>query len=99
MSNPRHRRLLALNAALLAALALVTFLPARSAEAQRAQRVRGQYTLAATRIQGITESGVFIIDSSNGEMVAVRWDRSRKTLAPLGFRDLAADAKGAGGAR
>lgn len=99
MHTPRHRRLLALNAALLSALALVTFLPSRSAEAQRSGRVRGQYTLATTRIQGMTESGVFIIDSSNAEMVAVHWDRARKALAPIGFRDLAADAKGTGGAR
>lgn len=99
MKTKRHHRLLALNGALLVALAGVTLLPSRTAEAQRGQRVRGQYTLAVSRILGMTESGVFIVDSSNNEMVAVHWDRSRKTLAPIGFRDLAADARGGGGAR
>jgi hypothetical protein len=82
------RSLVLLNAALLAALAGVSFIP--TADAQQA-RVRGQYSMVNGRVQGSTPDGVFIVDGSNMELVASTWDVSRKTLNFIGFRDMRAD--------
>ncbi len=97
MTHPnrsRHAGLLALNAAALAALALVSFAPG-SATAQNtpAARARGDYTMVSAKITGALESAVYVIDASNSEMIAVKWDSGRKAISGLGFRDLAADIK------
>ena len=102
----RHTGLLALNGVLIVALGAVTLLPASEAGAQRStapgadiRRARGDYTMVSGQFQGLAESGIYIIDAANQELVAVRWDRSRRNLAPIGFRDLSFDARGAGGGR
>jgi len=82
------RSLILLNAALLAALAAVSFVPA--ADAQQA-RVRGQHSMIPARVQGLTSEGVVIADSGNMEIVFTYWDDSRKTLSFMGFRDMRAD--------
>ena len=92
----RYAGLLALNAALIAAMAVVTLAPVADAQARRA---RGEYTMVAGQVQGMTEAAIYIIDSNNAELVAVRWDQSRQQLAPIGFRDLNADSKRPGGSR
>ena len=98
--NRRHSGLLALNAGLLLALGAVTLAP--MAEAQRGsttQRARGDYTMVAGRVIGVPESAIYIIDSTNQELVGVRWDRSRRSLQPIGFRDVQLDARGGRGGR
>lgn len=57
-----------------------------------ASRARGQYLLLAGRVNGSSTAGVYIIDSVNREIAAVRWDRSAKRLVPLGFRDIGVDS-------
>ena len=52
--------------------------------------------MVSGRVQGISESAVYIVDRSNQEMVVLRWDRSRKMLRGIGFRDLAEDSRRAG---
>ncbi len=95
-----HGALLALNALLLAALAATTFAPVADAQRTTApRRARGEYSMVSGQVQGLAEAAIYIIDSNNAELVAVRWDRSRRTLAPLGFRDLAADGRNRGGSR
>lgn len=90
--------LLALNGALIAALTVVTFAPI--AEGQRTpRRARGDYTMVAGQVQGMSEAAIYIIDSNNAELVAVRWDQSRKQLQPVGYRNFDADARSAGGSR
>lgn len=86
--------LIALNGILLAVLAAVSFGPgAPDASAEQARsRPRGYYTMVSAKAQGIPESAVIIVDSTNQQLVATRWDRSRRTLSGLGFRDLTADA-------
>ncbi len=91
----RYRGLIALNVAALVALALVTWSP--GATAQRVNRPRGEYTMVAALVQGVPESALFIVDSSNQEMLVLRYDRSAKTVKYIGFRDLAADTRQAGG--
>ena len=84
-----HKGLIALNAALLGALALVTLAP--GAEAQRQKRLAGQYAMLDGKIQGSQEAAVYVFDSANFELLALRWDRSRKVLNTLGYRDVAED--------
>lgn len=83
------RGLVALNVALALGLALVTLAP--SADAQRAARARGDYTMVAGAINGSTSHAIYIVDGANQEMVALRWNESSKSLDGIGFRDLAAD--------
>lgn len=94
MSTSRYRGLIALNGALIVVLALVV-LGGRAADAQapRASRAHGQYTMVTAQVQGQTEAAIIVIDAANQEMAALRWDRSRRVLQPLGYRDLDADAQ------
>lgn len=88
------RGLIGLNLALAGLLAIVTFAPGAGAQPQpRRTRPHGQYAMVSCKIQGQTESGIFVVDSANEEMIALRWDRSRKVLSGIGFRDLAGDAQ------
>ncbi len=96
-TSRRHSGLIAINLALVAILAVITLLPT-DAEAQQ-RRARGDYTMVAGEVQGLTEAAIYIVDSNNSEMVALRWDNSRRSLAPIGFRDLAADSRAARGGR
>lgn len=100
----RSRRLIALNAALLGALALVTIATQVSdAGAQPAGaggsrpnypgRHRGDYCLVSGRTTGGSSSAVYILDSSNQELLALTWDRSREQFVILGRRDVTADAR------
>lgn len=93
--------LIALNAVALAALAWVALAPAASAQNQRGgggaaggtPRARGEYTMVSGRVLSLTEEVMYVIDSSNAELLALRWDNSRKTLSGLGYRDISADSK------
>ncbi len=98
MNRKQKNGLLVLNATLLAALALVTFAPIADAQRNRSvNRARGEYTMVAGQVQGLAEAAIYIIDSNNEELVAVRWDQSRQDLAPIGYRNLALDARGTRG--
>jgi hypothetical protein len=48
--------------------------------------------MLAGRVSGSSTSGVYIIDSVNREIAAVRWDRSARRLVALGFRDIGVDS-------
>lgn len=88
-----HRRgLIALNVVLLALVAVVTFAPLSSAQ-PATSRARGEYTMVGGTITGGNINVIYITDSNNDEMVALRWNNGRRQLEPIGFRDLAADAK------
>lgn len=87
----RHPRLLLLNLALVGVI--VGLGAIRVARAQNAVRVHGEYTMVA----GLTTSGgshvVYVLDSANQELVALRWDQSKSAMAGVGYRNLAADAQ------
>ncbi len=84
MNRRSYSGLIALNIALLVALAFVTFSSGATAQ-DEAARSRGEYTMVAGRIQGSAEDAIYIIDSSNQEMLALRWDNSRKRLDGLDY--------------
>ncbi len=95
--HPHGRRnaLVALNALLLAALGFVHF--GTSAEAQNAppgaQRARGEYTMVSGRGTMGGADVVYVIDSNNQELVALRWEQAKQVLATVGYRTIEGDAQ------
>ncbi len=90
MSSPRRpiTALIALNAALLLVLALVVLTPPAAARQDANTRARGTYTMVGGRITGSPESAIYIVDAVNQELIATKWDRSRKALRGLGYQSL-----------
>lgn len=81
--------LLALNGALLLALALVTFGPRADAQT----RPRGAYNMVAGGVQGTDSGVVYIVDGVSQELIALTFDTSSKQLKPIGYRNLSTDAR------
>ncbi len=81
------RALVALNALLLAILALVVFGPAALAQ----QRARATYTMAAGRVSGIDQSAVYVLDTVNQELIAITYNPNTKQIDGIGYRNVAAD--------
>lgn len=91
-SRPAVRRLVALNAVLLALLGAVTLAPDAGAQAQnQPTRARGEYTMVGGQISGGNSNAVYVVDAANREMITLRWDSSRRQLLGVGYRDLATD--------
>jgi hypothetical protein len=86
------RRLVALNVALLALLALVTVAARAERSGQPAVRGRGDYTVVGGKIQGGNGNAMYILDGANQQLIAVRWNDSRKMLEGIDYRNLAQDA-------
>lgn len=84
-----------LNASLVGVLGLAVLAPLGGAGAQpdASKRGRGNYTMVGGEYTGGSSNAIFIVDAQNQEMVAVFWSQSKKTLLPLGYRDLAEDAR------
>ncbi len=96
--STRRRWLIAANLGLGAAIA-VAALSGPAFGLQPSTRARGQYSMVAGQIQGGgSASAIYIIDSINQEIVAVRWNQSRNELDGIDYRNLDEDAK-AGGER
>jgi hypothetical protein len=100
-SKPGRRRsrsagLIALNAALLGVLALVSLAP--DADAQVA-RTRGQYLMVGGHVNGVDGAAVFVIDSRNQEMMALALNNTSKNLDGIGYRNLANDSRSLPGGR
>ncbi len=107
----KHTTLLALGAANLAAVtAVVLSWPSGAGAQQPAQtapgkapvkvmdaRARGDYTMVSGRIGAGGNHVVYVVDSSNQEMIALRWDTTKQVFIGIGYRNLSADGKGARG--
>lgn len=92
MNRSRYRGLIGLNMGLLVVLGLLTLSPGAQAR-QGASRPHGQYAMVSAQVQGQTEAAIVVVDAANEEMAALRWDRSRKALTPIGYRNLRQDAQ------
>jgi hypothetical protein len=77
--------------AALASVLLIQHGPRATAQAQ-ANRARGDYTLIAGRLASGGPHVLYVIDSSNNEMVSLKWDQGRQVMAAFGYRSLSADA-------
>ena len=82
--RPRLAGLIALNAAMLCLLGVVTF--GAGAEAQ--VRPRGLYTMAGGRVNGMLGDAVYIVDTVNQELIAVTFDPNEKQLNGIGYQNL-----------
>ena len=88
--------LCALNAVLIALLAGVSLAP--RAEAQRssdrpaANRAPGTYAVVGGAVQSGNSSGIYVLDSTNQEMIALRWLDGQNRLEGIGYTDLSIDA-------
>ncbi len=88
MDRSNQRPLIALNVALLVVLAVVALAPTVGAQIRR----RGEYTMVPGGVNGLVPSAVYIVDSTNQELIAVNYDYNSKQLKGIGYRNLAADA-------
>jgi len=92
--RPKHTPLIALNAGLVALLAVVTFGTPAPAQANRQQP--GEYVLLPLDVQGSSTDMLVIADSLNGRLAVAAWDAGRRSLRPADARDIAEDARRAG---
>ena len=93
MRSRQLRGLLALNLVLLAVLATVSLGPAAFAQNGREARPSGDYSMVTGQAQGITENVVYIVDGLNRDLLAIKWDRSRKGWEGLGYANLVEDGQ------
>lgn len=90
MAPTRRQALLALNAALALVMLVVAVAPHAIAQ-QRPARVRGDYVLVSGRIQGSNSNAIYVVDTANQELLALRWSENNKRLEPLAYRNLGSD--------
>jgi hypothetical protein len=70
------------------ALAVVTTLAAQPAAQPR---LRGEYTMVAGRTTSNGKDAIYILDATSRELVALRWESSRRSLVGIGYRNIDAD--------
>lgn len=98
MNRKSYRGLITLNVLLIVALVLVSIGPAESS-AQNANRARGQYTALGMKITGSVSDAIAIFDANNEEIVALRWDASRRSLVGIDYASLQQASNSGGGTR
>ena len=81
--------LILLNGLLLLMLAGVTFGPTAVAQFSR---YRGEYTMVSGRANGSTPYILYIVDQNSRELVAIRYDTSKRLVEGMGYADLAVHA-------
>lgn len=81
-------RLVVLNAALAAAVlgTLVMGQPVPTA------RPRGEYTMVSGKSISGGKDVIYVLDATSREVIALRWDNSRKSLVGVGYRNLDNDS-------
>lgn len=93
----RRRALIGVNLALLAALLAVHLASSQGQAQDAAHRARGSYLMIGGEIQGGNANAIYVLDTMNDEMIALRWDASRSRLDGLGYRDIRRDSEQEGG--
>ncbi|MCA9302569.1 MAG: hypothetical protein KC996_00455 [Phycisphaerales bacterium] len=85
--------LMALNLALLSVLALITLAPRAGAQPSdpSAPRARGEYTLVGGQTSSGNSNAIYVLDTANRELVALRWNPNTSSLEGIGYRNLAQD--------
>lgn len=89
MNTTRVRpRLVVLNAAL-AAMVLGTLVLAQPVPTARP---RGEYAMVSGKTISGGKEVIYVVDATSREMIALRWDNSRKSLVGVGYRNLDTDS-------
>ncbi|MBI1189650.1 MAG: hypothetical protein GC200_03080 [Tepidisphaera sp.] len=94
-----RRGLVAANLVLLATLGVLSWAPwagaqnaAAPAQGPAVSRARGDYTMIAGHAVSGGSSVVYILDSNNQELIALKWDQTSASMQGVGYRDLNTDA-------
>lgn len=66
--------------------------PRASAQPGGVNRPRGNYLMVSGHATGVSGNIVYIVDTVNQELLALRYQRAAGRLDPLGYRSLAADS-------
>ena len=80
--------LIALNAMLLVVFGAVSFVPDSVAQSPTI----GNYIAIPAKVNGVTSGVVYIVDTTQQELVAVTWDHNNNRVATLGYRNIKTDA-------
>lgn len=92
-TNSSRRWLIGLNAGLIALLGLVTLGPQALAQARSSARLPGKYLFVASPATGPGNSApIFVLDTSNAELITLRWASDADELEPAGYRSIDRDA-------
>ncbi|HYF14393.1 MAG TPA: hypothetical protein VD971_04890 [Phycisphaerales bacterium] len=60
-------------------------------------RARGDYTMVSGRTNSGGPSAVYVVDSANQEVIALKWDQSKQVMVGIGYRSLLNDSRGGRG--
>ena len=82
---------LALNVLLVAILTVIVLVP--TSEAQNTSIAQNSYLAIPTVASGMSTGAVYIVSTSQQEMVAVAWNQNRNKIVTLGYRNIAVDAQ------
>ena len=80
-------RLLIVNGLLWLLLGVVTF----GASAGAQSGARGDYTMVAGGVNGSASGAVYVVDTTNQELMALTFDPNQQTLSGIGYRNIVAD--------
>ena len=83
--------LIALNVMLLVVFAGVSLVPDSVAQTPPV----GHYIAVPAKVNGVTSGVVYIMDTSQQELVAVTWDHNNNRIATLGYRNIKTDTANA----
>lgn len=89
--NRTNAKLIALNGILLAGVLAITFWPQSATGQPAPARIRGEYTMVSSKTIMGNADAIYVLDSANRELVAMRWDQGRRSLVGIGYRNLDAD--------
>ncbi len=96
--RPR-RGLILLNVGLLCTLGAITLNSSADAQSRGvsesdpgSMRVRGEYSVVGGSTLGGITSTLYVLDSANREMIALKWNDNTKALEGIGYRDLDLDS-------
>lgn len=88
----RRTKLVALNTVLAGLLAVVGASHLVGAQVGT-DRARGEYTMVSGRTSSGGAHVVYVLDSANQEMIALRWDQAKSSMAGIGYRNLSSDGQ------
>lgn len=98
MDRKSYKGLITLNVLLIVTLVLVS-LGSSETNAQNTNRARGQYTALGMKVTGSVSDAIVLVDSNNQELVALRWDNSRRSLVGIDYASLQNAPRNGGGVR
>ncbi len=81
-----------LNGLLLVGIIAVPLSRSADGQAGLASRSHATYSMAGGNVPGVAMGAVYIVDETHDEMIGIMWNDKAKSLASIGYRNLAADS-------